>query len=349
MIQQKPQWIRNDFTLIFLLIFLFGLIPDVLSYPPLPNDIHYAIQKINDLVYNEEYETAEKEAKKVIRKYPEHPVGYFCMAFIINSWMLHYQSEQKEDEFYNYCDLAIEKGEKFLSKGNKDVWIRFFIGGADGFKGTYEARYERWITALRYGWKGVSVLFELESEGSDIPDIYYGIGYYNYWRSALTKVLWWMPGVEDKREKGIEQLYKAYREGIYTNITSGVTLVDVFLNEKRYSDALTLTNEILKKYPNFTVILKSRAIALFNLHRYDEAEALLKRLIEKTDTANLYDMVLYRYYLAKIFLAEQRYSEIITTYNIIISYQLPFDLKRRVEHWLNELKNLYKESLQRIK
>lgn len=347
MIQQKQQWIKIDFTKRFL--FLFLIVSKVLSYTPLPEDIHKTILQVNHLVYNEEYEMAEKEAKKIIRKYPEHPVGYFCMAFILNSWMIHYQSEKKEDDFYSYCDLAIEKGEKILSKGNKDAWIRFFIGGADGFKGTYEARYERWITALRYGWKGVSTLLELESEGIDIPDIYYGIGYYNYWRSALTKVLWWMPGVEDKRERGIEQLYRAYREGIYTSITSGITLIDVFFNERKYNNALTISEEILEKYPDFTIALKAKAIALYNLNRYEEAKVIFNRLIENTNAENLYDLVWYRYYLARISLDENRYSDVVTEYNIINSYSLKSDIKRRVEPILNELRDLYKESLQKIK
>ena len=177
--------------------------------PPLNSDIHSWSIAAVDYVYGEQYNDAEETARKIIEKYPAHPAGYFFMALAIDSWMVAHVSDKKEEEFFRYCDLAVEKGEKILDKNPKDEWALFFIGGAEGYKGTFEARYGRWITAFRYGWKGVSVLMKLRDAKCDLVDIDVGIGCYEYWRSALIKSLWWMPNVDDKRQEGIALVQKA--------------------------------------------------------------------------------------------------------------------------------------------
>ena len=315
----------------------------------LPDEIHQGILAVNDNVFREDIDAAENEAKKIIRKNPDHPAGYFCMAFVIDSWMVRYQSDEKENEFYRFCDLAIEKGEKILTRKPKEEWARFFIGGADGFKGTYEARYERWITAFRYGWKGVSVLLDLQSSGCRIPDIDYGIGSYHYWRSALMKMLWWMPGIEDKRKEGIELLYKARSEGLYTKTSASVTLLDILLNEKQYEDALVIADEGLKQYPDAAAFIWGKARALYGLQRYAKAMPLLREMIRKTeldDHDNHYNTTLYHFYMARIFLAEKKYIQAIAEYNLINNFSYESSVRKRLDATFGELRNINKRALQ---
>jgi hypothetical protein len=55
-----------------------------------------------------------------------------------------YQSNKKSDEFIVIV-IGHEKGENLLENDSKNQWAKFFIAGADGYKGTFEARYEKWI------------------------------------------------------------------------------------------------------------------------------------------------------------------------------------------------------------
>jgi tetratricopeptide (TPR) repeat protein len=320
--------------------------------PTFQADIHEGILRVIDLVYSEQFREASAEAKKMIRRHPDHPAGYFSMAFSLDSWMVYYQSDEKEDDFYRYCDLAIEKGEKLLH-GQKDTdLIKFLIGGADGYKGTYEARYERWITAFRYGWKGVAVLLELESSGSDMVDIYYGIGCYNYWRSALMKVLWWMPGIKDRREEGIGQLVRAQKEGVYTNVSASMTLIDILVNEERFKDALLVAEEVLKKYPESMLFKWGKARALFGLGDYEKAAALFNEMVIKTENAeydNHFNVSHYRLYLARIFMQQRKYIEAVKECNIIARYNLEPPIRKRLEPTLKETKSIRKRAAGALK
>ncbi|MBD3320883.1 MAG: hypothetical protein GF350_07315 [Chitinivibrionales bacterium] len=313
----------------------------------LPSEIHNASLKCVDLVYKEKFSRAEQEAKKIIKKYPDHPAGYFFFAMVVYSWMVYYETDKKEDEFYQYCDLVIARGEAILARDRDNIWARFFVGGADGFKGTYESRFERWITAFRYGWKGVSILIELYKEHPEIKDLGYGVGSYNYWRSALMKTLWWMPGVSDKRESAIAMLYQAKKYGIYTKMSAAESLVEVLLHEKRFGEALQIANEMLQKYPSSLVFYWGRAKALYGERKYTLAEKAFRYILGRVESEafdNHYNAALCHLWLAKVNMGLQRYTQCIAECNRMKHYRFSLKVKKRLESDFGEAEELRKRA-----
>jgi tetratricopeptide (TPR) repeat protein len=314
----------------------------------IPEEITSLSLSTIDYVYKEDLGKATEEAKKIIRKYPENPAGYFFMAVVLDSWMQLHQSDLKENEFYQYCDLTIEKGENSLAKDPKDEWAKFFIGGADGYKGTYEARYERWITAFRYGWKGVSVLLELQSKGSGLVDINYGIGNYDYWRSAMMKILWWMPGIDDKREEGIKRILITMDKGIYTKVASSLSLIDIMMNEKRFNEALAISEKMLKIYPQSSFFLWGKVDALIALKRYKEAVEILliiKKKLDNDPKDNEYNGVVCHYWLAKAYYSQGMYSDAIVQCDEMNSYKLTPDIRKRLDKFFSDAASIRKKSV----
>jgi tetratricopeptide (TPR) repeat protein len=313
----------------------------------LPPDMHGWAQASIELVFKEDYRGAEEEAKKILRAYPDHPAGYFFMAAVADAWMQRYQSNKREAEFYKFCDQAVEKAEKILAANPGDDWARFFMGGAEGYKGTFEARYERYITAFRYGWKGVSIFLKMASGGSKNPDINFGIGTYDYWRSALMKMLWWMPGVEDKRAVGIEKLKGVIKDGVYTRAAAGCVLIDVYMNENRFGDALDIASAMCKKYPRAVSFMWGRAAALHGLKRYEEAAAVYKAIYAKCENdpnANRYNAVKARMGMAKAYIVLGKNAEALEQVNAVSGYQLSKDIKKRLDPDLAEADRIRKRA-----
>jgi hypothetical protein len=83
--------------------------------PQLPQEMHDLAMSSIDFVYKEKFKLAEDEARKIIKKYPDHPAGYFFYAAALESWMDYYETDKREVEFYKYCDLAIDRAEKLLA------------------------------------------------------------------------------------------------------------------------------------------------------------------------------------------------------------------------------------------
>jgi tetratricopeptide (TPR) repeat protein len=298
-----------------------------------------------DHIYRERFRDAEDEARKIIKKYPAHPAGYFFMAAAIDAWMSTHCCDSREFEFYRFCDLAVEKGEKIIEKNNDDQWARFFIGGVEGYKGTYEARFGRWITAFRYGWKGVSILSQLKDHGSKLVDIDYGIGSYEYWRSAMMKSLRWMPGVADKRSQGIEKLHKAQTKGMYTRLAAATGLIDIYLNEKNYDKALTIADNALETYPNSRWLLIGKAKAHLGENNYNQAENAVQRIlsgVEKDPSGERATIALCHYWFAKIYLSADRFAECIAECDLMKQYRFGDDSKKILDPYFEESESIKK-------
>jgi tetratricopeptide (TPR) repeat protein len=311
--------------------------------PPLPADMHESALRSIDLVYREDFAGAFDEARRIIHKYGEHPAGYFFYAASLDAWMAYYQSKKKEDEFYRYCDLAVDKAEQLIDHDKADAWTYFFLGGAEGLKGNYETRYERWIAAFRYGWRGVSTLRKLQREHPEMHDVNYGIGTYDYWRSAMTRVMKWLPSVSDTREAGIAALQDARQKGTYTRIASAVALVAIEYNEQRYDTMLTVANEMLELYPRCTLFWSGRAQALYGLGRYDEAERAFRYILSRVENGpvdNYYNAVVTHYWLAKVYYRLGRYAQTTTECDRIRELPLTESIARRLESYLSEADEL---------
>ena len=329
--------------LILFCALLFPFAQNVHGVQSLPDDMHTMAQRTLDLVFREDFRAAEEEARKIVRAYPDHPAGYFFQAVVADAWMLRFQNPRREAEFHRFCDQAVERAERMLAQNPKDEWARFFLGAADGLRGTYEARYERWVTAFRHGWKGVSVFLRMASDNVRIADIDFGIGTYDYWRSALTRLLWFMPGVPDKRAEGITKLRNAMNNGLYSRTAAAMVLVDIFDNEGRHQDALNISDRKAQQYPRALVFQWGRARALHGLNRHDEAitayQQILKR-VEADPNTNHYNAVVSRMGMAKSMAALGRNQEALEQIEAMNAYTLSRDIRRRLESVFTEANTL---------
>lgn len=312
---------------------LFSWLP-VFAQVQLPLDMHnLAISSIYN-VYNEKFKQAEDDAKRIIKKYPNHPAGYFFYAAVLNLLMEYLQSDKYENEFYKYCDFAISKGEDLLEKQPDNAWAKFFIAGANGIKWTYESRYERWLTAFKHGWRAVVMLRELLESNPEMKDALYGIAIYNYWRSAKIKLLWWLQSVEDRRDRAIRMLYDLQNEGTYVKEGSSINLIGMLYNEKRFAHAIEVADKMLTKYPSNLICRWKKAEAQLDLKEFDKAENSYKYILKHIESGSFdgnYNAVLCRYYLLKIYFCRKQYDLCITEYNLMKSFKLSPISQKRLE------------------
>lgn len=317
----------------------------------LPPDIHeLAVFSIHN-VYSENFKQAEKDAEQIIKKYPSNPAGYFFYAAVLSAKMEYYQSEKYEIEFYKYCDLAIAKGEELMANDPGNFWALFFIAGSNGFKGKYESRYERWVTAFKHGWAGVDMLQDLLKKHPEMDDAIYGISAYNYWRSVKTRMLWWLPGVIDKRKESISQLLTVRQKGVYVKEACAVDLIDIFYNEKRYAEALQVAENMLSKYQNNLVCTWGKGKALLGLKEYDKAEKVFKSILTRVaadDFDSNYNSALCHYYLLEIYFREKKYESCLQEYKSLKSLSLNPLAQKRLEKSMGEADELYKKTMQEV-
>jgi tetratricopeptide (TPR) repeat protein len=265
--------------------------------------------------------------------------------------MEYLQSEKYEAEFYRYCDNAISKGEDLLEKEPNNVWVKFYIAGANGLKGTYESRYKRWLTAFKHGWRGIVIFRDILETNPEMIDALYGIATYDYWRSAKTKMLWWLPGVVDKRKPAIEALFRLQTTGTYVKESSSLNLIDMLLNEKRYTEALETANKILASYPSSLVTMWRKAEAQLGLGEFDKAEKLYKDILKRIEFGQFesnYNIALCHYYLSKIYFHLKRYKSCIDECKLMESFKLTSVPQKRLEDFIKDAASLKKKAQRKL-
>ena len=187
----------------------------------------------------------------------------------------------------------------------------------------------------------------MASSGSKNPDINFGIGTYDYWRSALMKLLWWMPGVDDKRSVGIEKLKTVMRDGVYTRAAASSVLMDIYINENKFEDALSVATAAGKKYPRSLVYMWGRASALQSLKRHDEAVAAYSAILtkcEKDQNSNFYNVVKARVGVAKSLQALGRNQEAAEQASAALEYELSKEIRKRLDSTLKEAEAIKKRT-----
>ncbi|MFH0920062.1 MAG: tetratricopeptide repeat protein [Fibrobacterota bacterium] len=237
-----------------------------------------------DLLFRENFSAAIKLFEQVKKDYPDHPVGYFLTAAALDARMYFYLNADQETEFMKNCEKAIELGEALIQKNPKDPWILFFTGGAYGYIGTFQSRYKRYITSFRNGWSGVTLLKQIHEMDNSFVDVLFGLGLYDYWSSKLSKLMWWMPGLGDKREDGINQLKKVVNEGYYTSQPAAANLMWIFITENRQQEAVDIAQRMLQKYPNNRIFSFGLAEAYFFMGQYDKSERLFRYILDISDS-----------------------------------------------------------------
>ena len=334
---------RFRYTVIFSLCFFVS----TGAKTQLPADMHELAVSSIKCVYNKKFKQAKGYAKRLIKNYSNHPAGYFFYAAILNSQMEYLQSEKYEVEFYRYCDDAISKGEALLEKEPNNMWVKFFIAGASGLKGTYESRYQRWLTAFKHGWRGVVLLKEVLETRPEMVDAKYGIATYDYWRSAKTKMLWWLPGVKDKRTPAIKTLYEMLNKATYVKESATLNLIDMLLNEKRYDEALQVANKLLSQYPANMVIMWRKAEAQLGLRELEEAEISYKSILKRVESEAFesnYNIVLCHYFLSKVYFYQKKYRQCLDEIKAMESFKLSSVSKKRLENIYNDAATVKKNA-----
>ncbi len=323
------------YIILYFLFFPFS----IFSITPLPQDMHELALSSLDHIYLEEFKQAENDAKRIIRRYPDHPAGYFFYSVVLNSYMEYLQSEKYEAEFYRNCDMAIMKGEILLERQPDNTWCKFFIAGAYGIMGTYESRYERWITSFKHGWRGVVIFKEIYENYPELKDVLYGIATYNYWRRTMIKLLWWMPWVEDKRVSAINTLYSVLTKGIYVKESAALNLIEILCNKKRYAEAIKVADKMLIKYPTNITCIWGKAKAQLGLKKYDKAEVSIRYILKRVENGSFesnYHITLCHYYLMKIYFLKKQYDLCMEQYDKMLSFELSSVSKKRLEKYFED-------------
>jgi len=243
----------------------------------------------SNYIYNVEFDSARTCFSEVIRRYPDHPVGYFLDAMV--EWWgmtIHRNEDVFKDDFEDKIDLVIEKCDDILEKKPTDLVALFFKGGALGYRGRYNAMYDNWIRAALDGKKAFDIMSECYLIAPNNHDILLGTGIFNYFSSAIPEkypmaksVMFLLPPAN--KSLGLAQLKAASEDSRYSQTEAKVTLMQSYYTfEKDYIKAFGVASELHNLYPNNPYFHRYLARIYIKLGRWNDLEKEWRLIVKKS-------------------------------------------------------------------
>jgi tetratricopeptide (TPR) repeat protein len=258
-----------------------------------------------EALYNLDYNTARKYFREMTRTAPDNPVGAECLATSIwlqqlnDQWELkgslysnksYAEEDDKPDQqpgidFRAFIRQTKQLSQARLKRDPHDQEALYLLGAAEGVEAAYFAGIERkFMSALRSAQDSVEHHRALLKAAPGFHDAELTIGLYNYVVGDLplpVKMLVSPMGVKGSKKRGLETLERVASEGHWARDLALVLLVDLYKREKRWSDSIKVTRDLVSRYPRNYLFklqladgLTRRSLSPSSSAEQDRAEAL---------------------------------------------------------------------------
>lgn len=264
------------------------------------------------LIYNLNFNEAEKHFRKIIADYPEHPSGKFFLA-MVDWWriLLDVDSEDKDEIFFAKLEDVIFQCDGILKKDPKNYDALFFKGGSIGYRGRLRAIRESWLKAADDAVSAYPLVEEAYKINPNEKDIDLGFGIYNYYLSVVPEkypiakpFLSFFPKAD--KNLGITQLTNAANFGRFSKYEAQYFLLTIYFGfEYNYFEAERYANMLNQAFPENSVFLRYLGRIKYITGQSDKAIDLFTKICDGYKSRKYGYTMLYNreasYYLGAIY------------------------------------------------
>jgi hypothetical protein len=281
-------------------------------------------------MYRYDLQEADESFDELVRRFPEHPIGYMHKAEVVWWHALRDNKNAKlETAFEQYTELAIHKGRSLLKRNPKDFYALLYVAGAYGNRTRYNVYINKsYYRAMRAGIKGYDFVGPAQALRPDYVDCLIGTGAYNYFAGSiptLMKLFAWMFTQGGDKAKGIQQLELAAQKGEYGQIAAKMVLLGVYYNEKRFEDYQCLSAGLIEQFPTNPIFVMWLADSHIRQGKLDEGNQILTLLLDPAKTASRSKLSLAQihYEKGRVLLERRSVDDAVANLNRVIEGDLP--------------------------
>ena len=257
------------------------------------------------VLFNDRFEAADSLYSKFIERYPDDPAGYFYKAAALLGEMSDREENLYPEQFKHLLDtVALLTAERFENENPRTrAWMYLLSGHARAYRSLWEARFGSMLSAVRTAFKAWSDYDKGLEQDSTLADLYLGLGSYHYWKSARAGFFRWIGLLKNEKEKGIEELYRAWRRSTISREPARAALIWVWLDIEQYDSVITIAREALEKFPEGKSFLWPLAQAYFEKKDYSASLAVYQKLRQVIAPApgNYFNLIECDYYLNRCY------------------------------------------------
>jgi len=285
------------------LLFIFlcgipGLSPAAITHY-FSDDLRNHLNAISGHIYNDEFDEAEELVNDLQDKTGPCALASLYRAILYQSRMMAAESDFLEDKFLASLDSVRFFADSMLAGDANPVLAYYYLGNQFAFKSLYQGRAGQTWGALKSGLaarKAYSKGYELDPHFHDIA---LGLGSYRYWKSVKTSFINWTPLFKNEKRGGIELLRLAADSSEISRDAAQTALIWVYINEKRYSEALRIIDNMKRRYPHGLTFLWAEAEVFYKLEDFRTAADIYRSILERLrkSPGNYYNIIESAYYI----------------------------------------------------
>ena len=325
-----PRSVALVLFLFFLLPFSLATLTHAQTQFEITSEIDRLLRNGLNKMYRYELQEADESFDELVRRFPEHPIGYMHKAEVVWWHALRDNKNPKlEADFERYTELAINKGHYLLKKNPRDFFALLYVAGAYGNRTRYNVYINKsYYRAMRAGIKGYDFVGPAQALRPNYVDCLIGTGAYNYFAGSLPtllKLFAWMFTQGGDKAKGIEQLELAAQKGEYGQIAAKMVLLGVYYNEKRFEDYQQMTSGLIEQFPTNPVFVMWLADFYIRQGKLDDGNQKLTLLLDKGKTVSRSKLSLAQihYEKGRVLLEKKSGNDAVANLTRVIESDLP--------------------------
>ena len=251
-------------------------------------DVQREAQRGLDLLYNMQFEEAERIFQQIDRQHPKHPIGPFLLA--LNTWweiLIDLSDTSHDDEFFDEMKEVLKRSDRLLKRDRSNFDAAFFKGAALGFRGRLRSNRGDWFKAAMDGKNAMKYVLRVAEKDPKNDDYVFGKGIYDYYADVIPDrhpfvkpVMVFFPNGD--RERGLRLLKRTAEEGRFIQTEAAYFLAQIYYI---YERDLVKTSEYVdwlrREHPNnsFFHTLEGRVLA--RRGQWEEAREVFGEVIAR--------------------------------------------------------------------
>ena len=264
------------------------------------------IRNIQEYLFNNQFKMADSLATLLARQYPDDAAGYLFRAITLITRMFDREEETDSRAFHAYVDSTLTKARVVLDTATvprERAWMHLFAGHALAYRSLWEAHFGSLLRAIKIGRRARDEYRQGLICDNTLYDLYFGLGLFNYWKSAKAGLLRTIGLVHNDMDKGMQQLRLAADSSLISRQSARNALVWVWLDRGQYDSVIAQCLKLRDRYPQGKSILWPLGQAYYETGQYHRAaeiyESLRQRLAESP--GNYYNLIECDFFLYRVY------------------------------------------------
>ncbi len=272
---------RKLFVTIFSILFCVSSLSAIQNQT---NNYDTRLRKAIDLVFNFKFKEAEETLLELSEqnKTDARPLLYLSNIYV---WKFIGDREKNDfEKFENYSKQTITRAENQLKRNPNDLWSYYSLSSVYGYRALMLFMNRDFIDGLWAVRKSISWTNDLIAVNPEFYDGYLwrGVFYFSLHQvpSAFRGLLS-IVGFKGDIKQGLRDIQLVSRKGDLAKVEADYFLSQFYsssLNDNQR--AYELLKDLATKFPDNELFVYSTAVELIKLHKIDDAEKLLYRIVK---------------------------------------------------------------------